>query len=217
MGALGTAWLAAKSALLYTNPGVFMFGGFVMTLAGLIGAQYVQPTHTTDIVDGTQIYKTVNSPFRLALYAMGMAGLGLSAAPAIAYSTMVSPTIVPTCMAITAAIFGGASLVAYNTPAHKMAKMGPILFGSLLGLIGMQIVGLLGTLIVGPNMLSTMMFRADTYLGILLFTGFIAYDTFAAVKNYEMGNADHLAMSIQLLLDVWNIFIRLLYIFGNRD
>jgi len=148
---------------------------------------------------------------------MGLAGLGLSAAPMIAMSTMVSSTIVPTCMAITAAIFGGASLVAYNTPSDKMASMGRILGGSLIGLIALQVVGLLSQLIMGPNMLSTLLFRADNYLGILLFTGFIAYDTHVAIQSYETGNADHLAMSVQLLLDVWNIFIRLLSIFSNRD
>ena len=217
MGALGTAWMASKTALLYTNPGVFAIGGIVMTLAGLIGAQYVQPTQSTEIVNGNQIYKTTNSPFRLALYGIGMAGLGLSGAPLITYASMLNPSIVPTCMAITAAIFGGASLVAYNTPSEKMAKIGPILGGSILGLLGLQLDGLLSHLIVGPNLLSTLLFRADNYLGILLFSGFIAYDTHVAVQNYEAGNADHLAMSIQLLLDVWNIFIRLLSIFSNRD
>jgi FtsH-binding integral membrane protein len=148
---------------------------------------------------------------------MGLAGLGMSAAPMIAMSTMVSSTIVPTCMAITAAIFGGASLVAYSTPSDKMASMGRILGGSLIGLIALQVVGLLSQLIMGPNMLSSLLFRADNYLGILLFTGFIAYDTHVAIQSYETGNADHLAMSVQLLLDVWNIFIRLLSIFSNRN
>ena len=161
--------------------------------------------------------KTTNSPFRLGLYGMGMVGLGLTSAPLIASSAMISATLVPTCMAITTAIFGGASLVAYNTSSEKMMKIGPILGGSLLGLIALQLVGLVGHLIVGPNILSTLLFRADNYLGILLFSGFIAYDTHVAIKNYEAGNADHLSMSVQFLLDVWNIFIRLLHIFGNRD
>lgn len=196
---------------------MFALGGFAMTLAGLIGTQMTSPTHTTEIVNGAQVYRTVNSPFRLGLYGLGMAGLGMGAAPLLAYTAMLSPTLIPSCMAITAAIFGGASYVAYSTPAEKMAKIGPILGGSLLGLIGLQLVGLLGYLFVGPNMLSTLLFRADNYLGILLFSGFIAYDTHVAVQNYQAGNADHLGMSVQLLLDVWNIFIRLLQIFGNRN
>ena len=33
-----------------------------------------------------------------------------------------------------------------------------------------------------------------------------------------MGNADHLGMSIQLLLNIWNILIRVMQILGgNRD
>jgi FtsH-binding integral membrane protein len=48
MGALGTSWMAMKTALLYTNPGVFMFGGIIMTLAGLIGTQYTKPTYVSE-------------------------------------------------------------------------------------------------------------------------------------------------------------------------
>jgi hypothetical protein len=48
MGVLGTAWMAAKSALLYTNPGMFLFAGIIMSWVGLIGTQYTKPTYRTD-------------------------------------------------------------------------------------------------------------------------------------------------------------------------
>ena len=35
------------------------------------------------------------------------------------------------------------------------------------------------------------------------------YDTHVAIKRYEKGDADHLGMSIQILLDVWNLIIRI--------
>ncbi len=37
----------------------------------------------------------------------------------------------------------------------------------------------------------------------------LMYDTHTAIKRYEKGDADHLGMSIQILLDVWNIIIRI--------
>jgi len=217
MGALGAAWMSIGIPALYTNPIAFSLGGFVLTLAGLIGSQYIQPTYINEYVNGHLIHKTANSPGRIALYSLGLAGLGMTAAPALAMAAAVSPSAIPMAMAMTAAIFGGASLAAYNIPSDKMASIGKILFGSLLGLIGLQLVGLLAHLITGPNMLSTLLFRADNYLGILLFSGFVAYDTHVAINSYEAGAADHLGMSVQFLLDVWNIFIRLLYIFTQRD
>lgn len=37
----------------------------------------------------------------------------------------------------------------------------------------------------------------------------ILYDTHIAIKRYEIGDADHLGVSIQILLDVWNLIIRI--------
>ena len=91
------------------------------------------------------------------------------------------------------------------------------MFGGLLGLIGLQVVGLLTALVMGPNPLSMMLFRADNYIGIALFSVFIAYDTHIAIKMYEEKQADHLGMSIQFLLDFWNILVRLVSIFSQRD
>lgn len=100
-------------------------------------------------------------------------------------AAFLNPTIIPTAIGVTSGIFGGASLVAYNMPKDKMLGYGRIFMGSLLGLIAMQLVGLGASLIMGPNPLSLMLFKADTYLGILLFSGFIAYDTHVAIKAYE--------------------------------
>lgn len=213
LGALATAYATMGASFIYTNPGMTMLGGLVMTLGGLLGSSYMPPKHVVEQVNGNPILKTENSFARLALYGIGVAGLGLSAAPMLAAASMLSPSIIPNCMALTAGIFGGASLIAYNTPSTKMLSLGRTLMGGLIGLLAIQLVGILSFWIVGPNPLSLLLFRADTYLGILLFTGFIAYDTHVAIQSYKSGNADHLSMSIQLLLDIWNIFIRLIEIF----
>jgi Bax inhibitor 1 len=117
---------------------------------------------------------------------MGIAGLGLSSAPLFMMAQAVSPTIIPTALGITTAIFGGASLVAYSMPKDKMLGMGGILMGSLFGLIGLQLVGLLTSMFMGPNPLSSLLFSANNYLGIGLFSALIAYDTHVAMKMYEM-------------------------------
>jgi FtsH-binding integral membrane protein len=136
-------------------------------------------------VNGVPVYKTANKPLRIGLYTLGIMGLGMTAAPLFAMAASISPSIMPTAIGLTTAIFGGASLAAYNMPKGKMLGYGGVLGGALLGLIGLQVVGLLTSLIMGPNPFSMMLFRADSYIGIGLFTIFIAYDTHVAIKSYE--------------------------------
>lgn len=146
---------------------------------------------------------------------MGVMGLGLLAAPLFALVTGTS--IIPTALGITTAIFGGASLMAYSMPKDKMLGFGRVLMGSLLGLIGLQLVGILSAVFMGPNALSLLLFKSSNYIAIGLFSMFIAYDTHVAIKMYEMGKADHLGMSVQFLLDFWNILINLISILSNKD
>lgn len=148
---------------------------------------------------------------------MGILGLGLGGAPLFMMAQAVSPTIIPTALALSTAVFGGASLVAYNMPKDKMLGMGGVLMGSLLGLIGLQVIGLLTAAFTGPNALSTLLFSANNYLGIGLFSALIAYDTHVAIKMYELREADHLGMAVQFLLNFWNILLRFVSIFSNRE
>jgi Bax inhibitor 1 len=122
---------------------------------------------------------------RKALYGMGIIGLGLSAAPLIGFANMMNPTILPTALGLTAALFGGASMAAYRMPKDSLLSYGRILGGSLLGLIGLQLVGLGSLYFVGMNPFATMLLNTSTYVSVGLFTAFIAYDTHVAVRMYE--------------------------------
>lgn len=144
-------------------------------------------------------------------------GLGMTSAPLLALATAMSPTIVPTCLGLTGAIFGGASLVAYNMKKDSMLKHSGVLLGSLLGLIGLQLVGLLSAFVVGPNPFSLLLFKSSNYFAIGLFSVFIAYDTHVSIKMYENGEPDQIGMATQFLLDLWNIFTNLLSIFTRTD
>jgi len=69
-------------------------------------------------------------------------------------------------------------------------------------------------------MLSFVLHRADTYVGLGIFSAMVAYDTHLALKSYEIGNADHLMISVGFVLDFWNILLRvaeILSIFSGRD
>jgi len=154
---------------------------------------------------------------RQLLYGVGIVGLGLSAAPLLGFVSMASPGVIPTALGLSTAIFGGASLAAYSMPKDKMLGYGRALTGSLIGLIGLQLLGLGASLFMGPNPFSMMMLNASSYISVGLFTAFIAYDTHCAIKMYEMNQPDHLGASVQFILDFWNIFMSLLRIFSSND
>ena len=182
IGALSAAYAGASIPMLAMNPMATSIGGIIAMLIGLISVQYMKAKPVTEYQVGVPIHRTENSPLRIGLYTMGVLGLGLSSSPLFAAASFLNPSILTNAIGLTCGIFGGASLMAYNMPKDKMLSYGRLMMGSLFGLIGLQLVGLASAWIMGPNMLSLMLFRADTYLGILLFSGFIAYDTHVAIK-----------------------------------
>ena len=106
---------------------------------------------------------------------MGIFGCGLSSSWLLGISTIVSPIILPTAIGLTLGIFGGASLVAYKMPKDKILRYGPVLFGSLIGMIGFDVIGILASYFIGPNPLSELIFKTELYGGILLLAGLVAY------------------------------------------
>ena len=152
---------------------------------------------------------------RKVLYGVGVVGLGLSTAPLIGFANAISPTILPTALGLTIALFGGASLAAYSMPKDSLLSYGRILGGGLLGLIGLQLAGIGSVFFFGANPIATMLMSTTTYMAVGLFTAMIAYDTHYAIKMYEEQLPDHLSVATNFLLDFWNILTSLLRIFSS--
>ncbi|EGR34013.1 hypothetical protein IMG5_027110 [Ichthyophthirius multifiliis] len=104
-------------------------------------------------------------------------------------------------------------------PKNSLLSLGSSLYAGLFGLIGLQLAGLITQLAIGPNLFTFMCHRADCFIGIGIFTAFIAYDTHVAMMAYENGNADHLGTSISFALDFWNVLVRVAEMIGifTRD
>jgi FtsH-binding integral membrane protein len=218
LGALSSSYIAMSLFPYAMVP--MSIGGMIASLVGLIGSSVMKPEYVciTEQINNKEKIETIvsrSSPLRIGLYAMGVMGLGLGAAPLLAFASAVNPSIIPTCLGLTAAIFGGASLMAYRMPKDSMLGYGRALTGSLLGLIGLQLVGMGSAFIMGPNPFSMMLLNSSSYLAVGLFSVFVAYDTHFAIKMYEMKQPDQLGMSVQFLLDFWNIFTSLVRIFSS--
>ena len=115
---------------------------------------------------------------------------------------------------ITAAMFGAVSLYGYTTK-RDLSAWGSFLF---MGLIGIVIASLVNIFIQ-----SSMMQWIISVIGVLVFTGLTAYDTQQIKEIYYEGDSDAVMTkksimgALKLYLDFLNLFLMLLYLFGNRE
>ncbi|KRZ07882.1 Growth hormone-inducible transmembrane protein, partial [Trichinella zimbabwensis] len=124
----------------------------------------------------------------------------------------------------TAGVVGGLSAVAVCAPNEKFLNMGGVLAMGL----GIVFVSSIGTFFLPPTtMLGASMYSVVTYGGLVLFSGFLLYDTQRVVKiaehypTYALKPFDPINAQIGIYLDTINIFMRIAMILasgggGNR-
>ncbi len=117
---------------------------------------------------------------------------------------------------VTAAAFGALSLVGYTTKKN-LSGMGTFL---IMGVIGLVIAS-----IVNIFMQSGMLYLIISGLGVLIFSGLIAYDTQRLKMTYYALGGDHAAMGVATGYGALSLFINFVNLFqfllafmgGNRN
>jgi len=116
----------------------------------------------------------------------------------------------------TAGIFGGFSFMALKAKSRSMLKFGGPLLGCLLALVlcslGGMFLPMLG--VTSPAILGAL-HSLNLYGGLALFSFYVSYDTQLMIENYRAGDNDHLTPALNMFLNVFNIFVRLLTIFRD--
>ena len=116
--------------------------------------------------------------------------------------------------ALVATVFMTASAAVASRALPSLAGFGRVL---LIALIGLLVMGLLQLFI--PALRSTGMELLISGLGILLFSGFIAYDLQRIAAMGKVG-ANPFLMALSLYLDIFNLFLSILRFMvalsGNR-
>ena len=114
---------------------------------------------------------------------------------------------------VTAATFGGLSLLGYTTK-KDLSAMGAFL--------GMTVIGLIIASIVNIFLQNSMFQMALSALTVLIFAGLTAYDTQSIKEMYYEGDSHDVATrksingALRLYLDFINIFTSLLQLMGDR-
>jgi len=123
------------------------------------------------------------------------------------------------CLGITALVTLGLTLFACQTK-YDFTGMGPYLFCAVLVLMGFSFVMMLGSMlgISSESMRGAQLVYAAA--GTLIFSMFIVYDTQLIIggkhAKHRFGIDDYCMAAISLYIDIIQLFLMLLQLFGNR-
>eukprot|EP00005_Dracoamoeba_jomungandri_P003916 CAMPEP_0174259446 /NCGR_PEP_ID=MMETSP0439-20130205/8266_1 /TAXON_ID=0 /ORGANISM="Stereomyxa ramosa, Strain Chinc5" /LENGTH=233 /DNA_ID=CAMNT_0015343335 /DNA_START=36 /DNA_END=737 /DNA_ORIENTATION=+ len=180
--------------VLYNVGGLLTFLGALMLVISIVATQSSSPTI---------------QPQRLGM----LLGLGFfqgcSIGPLIAYALHVDPNMIVTAFALTLAIFGSFSGFALFSKRRSMLYLGGFLFSGLSMLFWMSFLNLFFG--------SVFIFNLSLYGGLLLFCGFIVFDTQLVIERASLGNKDVVMHSLDLFLDFLQIFVRILAILAKKE
>ncbi|KAK9823300.1 hypothetical protein WJX72_001740 [[Myrmecia] bisecta] len=145
-------------------------------------------------------------PYNLVILAAWTLSISVSVGSAC---TLYEPYIVLEALLLTATIVVG--LTAYTFQAARRGQnfshMGPLLFVGLCSLVMWSFIQLLFP--VGPA--SRTVFAL---LGAIIFSGYIVFDTDQLIQRYDLDQ--YIWASVNLYLDIINLFIKLLQLLGDR-
>jgi uncharacterized protein len=210
----GLAWLTAGplQPLLFTERQVALATGETVTVAGYTGIGWVVAFAPLAILLFSGfVMKSISPRTASAIYWSIVALIGASLGTVVMMYTGVS---VFTTFLITATAFGGLSLVGYTTK-KDLTGMGSFLIMGLIGLIVAMVVNIF--------LQNSMMAFIISALGVLIFSGLVAYDTQRLKMTYYQIGGDEAGMSVatsygalNLYLDFINLFRFLLMFLGDR-
>eukprot|EP00019_Armaparvus_languidus_P012063 CAMPEP_0168579592 /NCGR_PEP_ID=MMETSP0420-20121227/311_1 /TAXON_ID=498008 /ORGANISM="Pessonella sp." /LENGTH=164 /DNA_ID=CAMNT_0008613583 /DNA_START=274 /DNA_END=768 /DNA_ORIENTATION=- len=134
---------------------------------------------------------------------------GCSIGPLVSQVLHQDSSIVMTALLGTSVVFASFSAAALFAKRRSYLYLGGFL-GSCLSLL------FWGGLI---NMFfrSTMFFNVQLYLGLLMFCGYVIFDTQLIVEKAAQGDNDFLGHSLKLFVDFIAIFVRLLIILSRNS
>ena len=177
------AYLGSGPLLLLVAPNMMLF--FILQFALIIFASFASRRPGLNMV---------------ALFSFTTVS-GLTLGPLL---YQVGPSIAAEAFALTAITFAGLSLYVVYSKKDFSFMSGFLMTGLIVVIVG----GLLNMFFIQSGMMHFMMSGAS----VLLFSGFILYDTSNILRYY--GTDEYVSATLALYLDVLNLFIALLSILG---
>ena len=162
------------------------FLGFLLLMGGVMGAQAVRLMPVVNLV---------------ALFAFTTL-TGIIISPAIAIYTQLNPASILQAGVLTVGIFGGLTAYVFVSKRDFSFMRGMV----TTGLIVVFLAAVLNLFIVGSSAFAF----GISCAALLLFSGFVLYDTSNIIRRYPTN--EYVAGALSLYLDAFNIFLALLRI-----
>jgi len=153
------------------------------------------------ITDPAQIQKRIGLLFAIAF------AQGVFIAPLIQHTLDIDPKIVSTAFLGTTCVFACFSGFALFSERRSYLYIGGMLSSALSMLCVLSIANIFAR--------SLVMFNIQLYFGLLVFCGFVVFDTQLIVEKAIQGDKDFVAHSLELFIDFTKIFVRLLMILSK--
>lgn len=188
-----------------------LFGGLMTSLTGICAFCMYPSDKVKERLPNGRIVRTPVSPWiRKIAYSTLVVGSGISLSPLIKVAMLMNPAYIPMAAGMSVFTMVGATLYAKYKPLGSFKAWQAPLYGSLLGLLSVNIISFLLHVIIGPNPLSYAWFCTEMYVGLGLFTMFQMHDTHQAVEAFKNGKYDHLEHAMEFFLNIKNLFVRFL-------
>ncbi|XP_028402957.1 bax inhibitor 1-like [Dendronephthya gigantea] len=176
----------------------FLKGGFLSAIAGigLLLLLLVTP------------YNGKNQTKRIGILMSFAFCTGLGLGPIMEGVTQIDSSIVPTAFFFTTLIFVCFSLSALLAEERSYLYMG--------GLLGSGLTILLVSSILNLFMRSYFLYQVHLYLGLVVFSAFILYDTQLIVEKFRRGDKDYVWHCLDLFIDFIAVFRRIMVILAQN-
>jgi len=195
----GTTGIASLASVLYYNGYLFEPGWItlILLIGSMLGVLFSPNRPSTQLVRHG------------ALYTMGFAE-GWLLGPIVRSTAFLDPQSLIMALVGTVLIFGSFSMSAYYSPRRQYLYLGGLL-GTVMGLMA------LGSLaaVFFPGAMAQGWLTAELYLGLLLFSFYVLYDTQVIIERTEGGQRDVPMHVVMLFTDAAAIFVRLLLILSK--
>ncbi|XP_069762445.1 probable Bax inhibitor 1 isoform X1 [Narcine bancroftii] len=190
--------LAAAGAYLHVVTRLFQ-GGLLSTLLSLGLILWLSMTS----------HSPQNETRRLCILAAFAFFTGTGLGPLMDFVISINPSIIPTAFMVSALVFCCFTLSALYAQRRQYLFLG----GTLMSLLTLLCIVPLVNLFFG----SILLFKVQLYIGLLVFCGFILFDTQLIIEKAEHGDKDYIWHCVDLFMDFIAVFRKLMLILSMNE
>jgi Bax inhibitor 1 len=134
---------------------------------------------------------------------------GVSIGSFVDYVIDLNPYLIMQALGATAVLFGSFTLSVLSSPSRQFFYVTGLLSSGVSILLYLNIFQLFFRTQLG--------YQIELYLGLVVFSLFVVYDTQMMIRKAESGSRKVLLHSLELFMDIFGIFVRLLVILSKKE